>query len=122
MVISDFAANVIVEPIDTFSLDTMLEGFARHGLEYTMGIMRRDTETMMSSMLWAYDHYNCDCMFVTQHVGCQSACGSRGMIKKVCRERDIPVLFLEFDYNDDRVLSPERMRMQIGDFFETFMA
>jgi benzoyl-CoA reductase/2-hydroxyglutaryl-CoA dehydratase subunit BcrC/BadD/HgdB len=44
------------------------------------------------------------------------------LIEKVCRQRDVPVLFLEFDYNDSRVLSPEQARVQIEEFFETVMA
>ncbi len=122
MVVSQtLSGSAVLEPIDTSSLDTMLEGVAWQGLDMTMSLMRFDTEKLLSFSLQAYDHYDCDCMIVTQHVGCNSICGARGMLKKVCRERDIPVLFLEFDYNDDRVLSPELMRTQIGEFFETVM-
>jgi hypothetical protein len=60
-------------------------------------------------------------MITTQHVGCQSICGMRGLIRQACRERDIPLLFIEFDYNDDRVLAREQMRAQIGEFFTTVM-
>ena len=49
-------------------------------------------------------------------------CGAQGMIRKVCRERDIPVLFIDLDYNDDRVLSKELLRSQVEDFFTTVMA
>ena len=44
------------------------------------------------------------------------------MIEKMCRGREIPVLFLELDYNDSRVLSSEQARIQIREFFETVMA
>ena len=45
----------------------------------------------------------------------------RGLIREACREREIPLLFIEFDYNDDRVLAREQMRAQIEDFFTTVM-
>ena len=123
MVVSQsLSASAVLEPIDTSTLDTMLEGVAWQGLDMTMSLMRFDTDKFVNVALQSYDYYNCDCMIVTQHVGCNSVCGARGMIKKVCRERDIPVLFLEFDYNDDRVLSPDLMRTQIEEFFETVMA
>ena len=61
-------------------------------------------------------------MIITQHIGCQSICGARGLLRAQCRERDIPQLFLEFDYNDDRVLSTGKMREQIEEFFTTTMA
>jgi benzoyl-CoA reductase/2-hydroxyglutaryl-CoA dehydratase subunit BcrC/BadD/HgdB len=121
VVTNSLSSSAILEPIDTSTLDTMLEGVAWQGLDMTMSLMRFDTDKFVDFGLQAYDYYNCDCMIVTQHVGCNSVCGARGMIKKVCRERDIPVLFLEFDYNDDRVLSPDLMRTQIEEFFETVM-
>ncbi len=122
MVVSQsLPATAVLEPIDTSTLDTMLEGVAWQGLEMTMSLMRLDSEKFVGEMLRAYNQYDCDCMFVTQHVGCNSVCGSRGLIKKMCREHDISVLFIEFDYNDDRVLSKELMRAQIGEFFETVM-
>ncbi len=122
VVAQSLSSTAILEPIDTSSLDTMLEGVAWQGLDMTMSLMRFDTEKLIDFSLQAYDHYDCDCMIITQHVGCNSICGSRGLFRRVCRERDIPVLFLEFDYNDDRVLSPELMRTQIEEFFETVMA
>jgi benzoyl-CoA reductase/2-hydroxyglutaryl-CoA dehydratase subunit BcrC/BadD/HgdB len=100
----------------------MLEGVAWQGLDMTMSIQRVETEKFVEWTLLAYDQYDADCLFVTQHVGCQSICGARGMIEKVCRGREIPVLFLELDYNDSRVLSSEQARVQIEEFFETVMA
>jgi len=73
------------------------------------------------SALKTYDDFGCDCIIATQHVGCQSICGARGLLREVCRNRDIPLLFIEFDYNDDRVLSPAQMRVQIEEFFTTVM-
>ncbi len=122
MVVSNsVSSSAILEPIDTTSLESMLEGIARQGLDMTMSIMRYDTAKLIQFSLNAYEDYRCDCMIVTQHVGCNSICGAQGMIRKVCRERDIPVLFIEMDYNDDRVLSRELLRSQIEDFFTTVM-
>jgi benzoyl-CoA reductase/2-hydroxyglutaryl-CoA dehydratase subunit BcrC/BadD/HgdB len=122
MVVAHLSVPVILDPIDTSTLDTMLEGVAWQGLDMTMSVQRVETETFLDWFFWAYDHYDADCLFVTQHVGCQSICGARGMIEKACREREVPVLFLELDYNDTRVLSPEQARIQIESFFETIMA
>ena len=122
MVVSNsVSSSAILEPIDTTSLDSMLEGIAWQGLDMTMSIMRYDTEKLIQFSLNAYEDYRCDCMIVTQHVGCNSICGAQGMIRKVCREQDIPVLFIEMDYNDDRVLSRELLRSQVEDFFTTVM-
>jgi len=121
VVMTSLSSTAIFEPIDTTSLDTMMEGIAWQGLDMTMSLMRFDTEKLIDFSLQTYDHYRCDCMIVTQHVGCNSILGARGLIREACRRRDIPVLFMEFDYNDDRVLSPELMRDQLEEFFTTVM-
>jgi len=122
MVVSNsLSSTAILDPIDTGSLDSMLEGVAWQGLDMTMSLMRFDTQKLIQFSLQAYDHYECDCMIITQHVGCNSICGARGLIRDVCRKRDIPALFIELDYNDDRVLPIELLRTQIEEFFTTVM-
>jgi benzoyl-CoA reductase/2-hydroxyglutaryl-CoA dehydratase subunit BcrC/BadD/HgdB len=122
MVVSNsLSSTTILEPINTADLDTMLEGIAWQGLDMTMSLMRFDTQKLIRFSLQAYDHYQCDCMIITQHVGCNSICGARGLIRDVCRKRNIPALFLELDYNDDRVLPTDLLRTQIEEFFTTVM-
>jgi benzoyl-CoA reductase/2-hydroxyglutaryl-CoA dehydratase subunit BcrC/BadD/HgdB len=122
LIIDSLSSTSILEPIDTRSLETMLEGLAWQGLDMTMSIMRFESAAFVDFMVKAYDQFRCDCIIATQHVGCQSVCGARGLIREECRQRGIPLLFLEFDYNDDRVLAPEQMRAQIEDFFTAVMA
>jgi benzoyl-CoA reductase/2-hydroxyglutaryl-CoA dehydratase subunit BcrC/BadD/HgdB len=121
VVATSLSGTTILEPIDTSSLDSMLEGVAWQGLDMTMSLMRYDSVSFLDLAMHTYVQYGCDCIIATQHVGCQSICGARGMILERCRQRGIPLLFLEFDYNDDRVFSPELMRAQIQEFFNTVM-
>ena len=121
VIMNSLPGSCTLEPIDPTSLDTMLEGIARQGLELTMSLMRYDTQYLIQVSLDLYERYSCDCMIVTQHVGCNSICGAHGLIRSVCREKGIPVLFVEHDYNDDRVLSSEVMRVQMEEFFSTVM-
>jgi len=121
IVTSSLSSSATLEPIDTTDLDSMLEGLAWQGLDMTMSIMRFDSERFLDFTLQAYDRFSCDFMITTQHVGCQSICGMRGLLREECRRRGIPLLFLEFDYNDDRVLSTAMMRSQIEEFFTTVM-
>jgi hypothetical protein len=122
MVVNSLPQIMALEPVDPSSLDTMLEGIAWQGLDLTMSFMRLETQPFVDHSLQAYERYDCDCMITTQHIGCQSICGARGLLRAQCRERGIPLLFLEFDYNDDRVLSSGEMREQIEEFFTTTMA
>jgi len=87
----------------------------------TMSFMRYESADFIEATMNAYEKFGCDCMIATQHVGCQSICGVRGLLREICRSRGIPLLFIEFDYNDDRVLSPAQMRVQIEEFFTTVM-
>jgi hypothetical protein len=112
---------LIPDAIDTSTLDTMLEGYAMQGLTMTMSIMRIDSAELIQQAMENFHTYNCDFMIITQHVGCNSICGARGIIREHLRKENIPALFLEFDYNDDRVLSAEAMQEQIKNFFETVM-
>jgi benzoyl-CoA reductase subunit B len=122
MVVNSLPQIMALEPVDPSSLDTMLEGIAWQGLDLTMSFMRLETQPFVDHSLQAYERYDCDCMITTQHIGCQSICGARGLLRAQCRERGIPLLLLEFDYNDDRVLSTGTMREQIEEFFTTTMA
>ena len=122
VITSMLASTPILRPIDTTSLDTMLEGYAWQGLDMTMSIMRFDTWKLIDFSMKIFQQYQCDCIIVTQHVGCNSICGAAGLMRRYFQEVDIPALFIELDYNDDRVLSSEPMREQVEDFFTTIMA
>jgi len=122
VITSMLAASPVLRPIDTTSLDSMLEGYAWQGLDMTMSIMRFDTRKLINYTMTTFNQYQCDCIIVTQHVGCNSICGSAGIMRRHFQEEGIPALFIELDYNDDRVLSSEPMRDQIEDFFTTIMA
>lgn len=122
VITSMLAATPILRPIDTTNLDTMLEGYAWQGLDMTMSIMRFDTRKFIEYTMNTFHQYQCDCLIVTQHVGCNSICGAAGIMRRYLREEGIPTLFIELDYNDDRVLSAEPLREQIEDFFTTIMA
>jgi len=121
LIAASIQSTAILKPIDTTNLETMMEGYARQGLDMTMSIMRYDTPKLWDLSVHTYDHYNCDCMIITQHPGCKNICGAAGLFRKYLRKRGIPALFIEFDYNDDRVLSSEPLRQQIEEFFTTVM-
>ena len=121
MISHSLSSTPILKPIDTTNLDTMLEGYAAQGLDMTMSIMRFTTPKMIDFSLQAYYKYNCDCIFVTQHVGCNNICGVSGLLRETLREKEIPALFIDMDYNDSRILSSEAMKQQIEEFFDTVM-
>ena len=119
---SSLSATPILSPIDTADIDSMFTGYAWQGLDMTMSLMRFDTKKMIDFHMKAYHQYLCDCIIVTQHVGCNSICGAAGLMRKHFIENDIPALFLEMDYNDERIISSDPLKEQVSDFFTTVMA
>jgi hypothetical protein len=94
---------------------------AWQGLDLTMAVLRYDSMKFIDWTVHAYDYFNCDCMFLSLHIGCKSMLGMSGLLRKYLRKRDIPALFIELDYNDERVTSSEVIQEQIGEFFTTVM-
>jgi benzoyl-CoA reductase/2-hydroxyglutaryl-CoA dehydratase subunit BcrC/BadD/HgdB len=119
VVTTSLSSSARLLPIDTTNMDSMLEGYAWQGLDMTMSLMRLDTKRSWDYTMKAFDDYSCDALIVTIHVGCNSIAGCAGIWRRYAREQDIPVLFLELDYNDDRILSSEPLREQLEEFFTT---
>jgi len=115
------SSSARLQPIDTTNMDSMLEGYAWQGLDMTMSLMRLDTKRFWDYTMKAFDDYGCDSLIVTIHVGCKSIAGCEGIWRRYAREREIPTLFLELDYNSDRILSSEPLREQLEEFFTTIV-
>ena len=111
--------SAILLPIDTTSVETMFEGYAWQGLDMTMSLMRFDTRKFIEYTMKLYHQYRCNSIICTQHVGCNNICGAGGILRRYFQEEGIPALFLELDYNDDRVVSIEHLKNQLEDFFTT---
>ncbi len=109
--------SAILRPIDTSNDETMFEGYAWQGLDMTMSLMRFDSRKMIEYTMKLYHQYRCNAVIYTQHVGCNSICGAGGILRHFFQKEGIPALFLEMDYNDDRVVSAENLKNQIEEFF-----
>jgi len=114
-----FAGSAILRPIDTSDVETMFEGYAWQGLDMTMSVMRLNSRKLMEFYMNLYQQYRCNAFIFTQHVGCNNICGAAGIMRRYCQKEGIPALFLELDYNDDRIVSTEQLKNQIEDFFGT---
>ena len=108
-------------PIDTTDMDTMMEGYAWQGLDLSMSLLRLGAQDMLDYMHDLYRLFQCDCIIMTQHVGCSNICGKEGVARYLCKKYDAPLLLLELDYNDDRITSKEALREKVETFFTTVM-
>ena len=108
--------------IDTSTPETMLRGLARIIME---GPMARHTrgpaENFFSDLFHLYEHFSLDMIWMAGHIGCKNTQALMGMFREKCRERDIPLLVIDYDLSDTRIVSPDGIRKQVEQFMETVM-
>ena len=109
--------------IDTASAGTMLRDLARIIMQ---GPMARHTrgpaENFFSDLFDLYERFSLDMIWMAAHVGCKNTRALLGMFRKKCRERKIPLLVIDYDLSDTRVVSADGIREQVDGFMETVMA
>jgi benzoyl-CoA reductase/2-hydroxyglutaryl-CoA dehydratase subunit BcrC/BadD/HgdB len=109
------------DPIDTTSVDTMLCSLARRGLEGTMGRVRVGADQLIQRFLIDYEHFGADCVVFPGPIGCKHVWGWIGLLREVCREREIPICAFDLDWMDSRVRPVQSIRSTIEQFFEVVM-
>jgi benzoyl-CoA reductase/2-hydroxyglutaryl-CoA dehydratase subunit BcrC/BadD/HgdB len=108
--------------IDTSTPETMLKGLAHLMLDAPMARHTRGpSENFFRDMLHVVDYFDLDFVTMTEHVGCKNTKALNGMIREMCREKNIPVMFIDYDYIDPRIQPPEAMKKQINTFMENIM-
>jgi benzoyl-CoA reductase/2-hydroxyglutaryl-CoA dehydratase subunit BcrC/BadD/HgdB len=122
VVVTDLLSGILrLDPIDTTSVDTMLCGLARRGLEATMGRVRVGADRLIERFLVDYEDFGADCVVFPGPVGCKHVWGWIGLLREVCRERGIPICVFDLDWMDSRVRPVESIRGTIAQFFEVVM-
>jgi len=108
---------------DLSSRRKMLEGLARKQINAPMS-----RECWASIDDWfgyaipACQDFKLDVVIMTLHIGCKNMWAVQKLFKdRLADELGMPVLIVEVDFFDGRVFSPERIRAQISDFFNTMM-
>jgi benzoyl-CoA reductase/2-hydroxyglutaryl-CoA dehydratase subunit BcrC/BadD/HgdB len=108
-------------PIDTTSMDSMLKSVAK---KYLMGTpMTRQAmhtaDVFCDDIVRICKDYRCDAMIMPCHVGHRDTNAYHKMAKDVCRENNIPFLFLGCDVWDERYMPPDVVFDRMKTFFET---
>jgi len=108
--------------IDTRSPENMLRDLAKINMQMPMA---RNThgpaEYYFSDLFYLYEHFDLDMIWIPGHVGCKNTQALYGMLREKCRERGIPLLIMDMDLVDSRIVSPAGIRRQIEQFMETVM-
>jgi hypothetical protein len=110
------------DPIDTSTPETMLSGLAKIIMQ---GPMVRHTrgpaENYLDDIFRCYKQFDLDMVWVANHVGCKGGQAMNGILREKCREMKIPLLILDYDLLDPRIVSHEGMIRQVDDFMDTVM-
>ncbi len=108
--------------IDTTSPETMLSGLANMMMQ---GPMVRHTrgpgENYLGDIFRCYKQFNLDMVWIANNVNCKSAVAMNGILREKCRAMNIPLLILDFDVLDPRIVSHEGMTRQVDYFMENVM-
>ena len=108
--------------VDTSTPETMLSDLARIIMQ---GPMSRHTrgpaENFFSDLFYFYERFDLDMIWMAGHIGCKNTQALLGMFREKCREREIPLLIIDYDLSDSRVVPPEGIRSQVDTFMETVM-
>jgi hypothetical protein len=111
-----------LEPIDTSTPATMLRGLAQTMMQ---GPMVRHTrgpaENYLDDIFHCYKQFDLDMVWVANHVGCKGGQAMNGILREKCREMKIPLLILDYDLIDPRIVSHEGMIRQVDDFMDNVM-
>ncbi len=108
--------------IDTSTPESMLRGLSKIIME---GPMARHTrgpaDNFFSDLFYLYEYFNLDMIWMAGHIGCKNTQALNGMFREKCREREIPLLIIDYDLLDTRIVSPENIKNQVVQFMETVM-
>ncbi len=108
--------------IDTSTPDTMLQGLARTIMN---GPMARHTrgpaENYFDDMFHICNTFDVDMIWVAGHVGCKNTQALNGMHREKCRELKIPLLIIDYDLSDTRIVPWEGITSQVRHFMENVM-
>lgn len=110
------------QPIDTSTPESMLRGWSRTIMQ---GPMVRHTrgpaENYLDDIFRAHKQFDLDMVWVANHVGCKGGQAMNGILREKCREKGIPLLILDYDLSDPRIVSHDNMKRQVEHFMDNVM-
>jgi hypothetical protein len=110
------------QPIDTSTPESMLRGWSRTIMQ---GPMVRHTrgpaENYLDDIFRAHKQFDLDMVWVANHVGCKGGQAMNGILREKCRDKGIPLLILDYDLSDPRIVSHDNMKRQVEHFMENVM-
>jgi len=108
--------------IDTSSNDSMMRDITEIIAKGPMGRHTRGpAEYFFHDLFRIYEDYQADLIIMAAHLNCKNTRAVLGMFREQCRKMGIPLLIIDYDLSDDRVVSIEEIERQVDDFMDTVM-
>lgn len=82
---------------------------------------RGPVENFLGDLFYLYEEYQADVVIMAAHQSCKNMRAALGILRDACRQRGIPLLIIDHDVFDARVVSPEGIKSQVRDFMDTVM-
>ncbi|MCU0847505.1 MAG: 2-hydroxyacyl-CoA dehydratase family protein [Spirochaetes bacterium] len=108
--------------IDTENEETMLRGLGRNIMQ---GPMARHTrgpmENFFDDMFHIVKAFDIDMIFLAGHIGCKNTQALNGILREKARELGLPVLIIDYDLSDTRIVPRTGIMAQVDHFMENVM-
>jgi benzoyl-CoA reductase/2-hydroxyglutaryl-CoA dehydratase subunit BcrC/BadD/HgdB len=115
-----FFGHATPTPIDPSTPETMVRDFAWKCMNLCMARQYRGPmEYLIDDLTHVMDNWNVDGVIFPALLECKHGQATHGFVSDACRERDMPLLLLEFSPMDNRPVSAEQMSAKIGEWLET---
>ena len=87
---------------------------------YDVGLTVR-SHGFFEDLFFIHEHFRSDMIWMVAHLGCKNTQALLGMMREKCRQRSIPLLTIEYDLGDSRVVSKDGIKEQVTMFMKTVM-
>jgi benzoyl-CoA reductase/2-hydroxyglutaryl-CoA dehydratase subunit BcrC/BadD/HgdB len=106
--------------IDPSTPETIVRDYAWKMMNICMARQYRGPhEFFMDDFISVLEGWNVDAVIVPALIQCKHGQATHGFIREACREREKPLLLLEFDPMDARPVSQEKIHSTIAEWMET---
>ncbi|MCP4608603.1 MAG: 2-hydroxyacyl-CoA dehydratase, partial [Planctomycetes bacterium] len=105
--------------IDTSTEETMLRGLAKRSLSDALMVRqeRGPANIVATDITRVVKDYKIDCVVWPAHMGHKAKAGVVGIGRQVCRELNVPFLYIDLDIFDPQYTSSDEIKDQMSKFF-----
>jgi hypothetical protein len=82
---------------------------------------RGPVENFLGDLFRVYEDFQADMVIMGAHQLCKNTRAVLRILRESCRRDEIPLLIIDHDICDARVVPPEGIKSQVSDFMDTVM-